>query len=337
MRPISISKVHSVENLLQHGHSAREIGRRFKISPTTVLKYKKKSNILVRKCVGGRRSQISDTKKRHLQRMIVNGQLLTAAQVHRHLRQENYQLSYRSVCRILRSMGFVAQIKKKKPFLTKRHRAQRYLWAIKHRNWTFTDWSKVIFSDETKINVWGSDGVKYFWKRPGDPLQPHHLDLTVKFGKGSLMMWGCMSVHGVGFGCHIEDIMDSKIYCDILDEPLTDSISYWNLWKKNFIFQQDNDPKHTSKLAQKWFSKRNMTVMKWPSQSPDLNPIEHLWHHLKLKLSLYEKQAAGVDELWERVDQEWNSFTAEECKRYVESMPARVQAVLKAKGGHTRY
>ncbi|KAG0974168.1 hypothetical protein G6F29_012385 [Rhizopus arrhizus] len=64
----------------------------------------------------------------------------------------------------------------------------------------------------------------------------------------------------------------------------------------------------------------------WPAQSPDLNPIEHLWHHLKLKLSLYDKKAKGVHELWERVEKEWNSFDKEACRRYIDTMPARIKA-----------
>ncbi|KAG0972092.1 hypothetical protein G6F29_013705 [Rhizopus arrhizus] len=75
----------------------------------------------------------------------------------------------------------------------------------------------------------------------------------------------------------------------------------------------------------------------WPAQSPDLYPIEHLWHHLKLKLSLYDKKAKGVHELWERVEKEWNSFDKEVCRRYIDTMPARIKAVIDANGGSTKY
>jgi transposase len=337
MRTISLATIHSIQNLLQHGHSLRQIAKSLHLSLSTISKYQKIHCPFVQKAKRGRIPKITKYKKRLIKRQILDGQLQTAAQVHRYLVQEGYQLSYSSVCKTLKSMGFEARIKKKKPFLTKRHRFLRYQWAKRYQHWTVADWSKVIFSDETKINVWGSDGVKYYWTRPGDPLKPHHLDLTVKFGKGSLMMWGCMSINGVGYACSIEGTMDASLYCDILQGTFQESLGWWNMGYEDIIFQQDNDPKHTSKMAKKWFSDQGLQVLEWPAQSPDLNPIEHLWHHLKLKLSKYEQQAAGVGELWDRVDTEWNSFTAEECKRYIESMAARVQAVLKAKGGHTRY
>jgi transposase len=301
------------------------------------LKYQKIHDPSIKKAVGGRIPKVTDSKKRLIKRLILDGQLHTAAEVHRYLVQEDYQLSYSSACKLLKSMGFQAKIKKKKPFLTKRHKNLRLQWAKRYQNWTVADWSKVIFTDETKINVWGSDGVKYYWIRPGDPLQPHHLDLTVKFGNGSVMMWGCMSIHGVGYGSCIEGTMNASVYCNILNTTFNESLDWWNLGYEDIIFQQDNDPKHTSKKAKKWFSDRDIEVLEWPSQSPDLNPIEHLWHHLKLKLSRYETKASGVGELWERIDKEWNSLTTEECVRYIESMPARVQAVLEAKGGQTRY
>ena len=66
----------------------------------------------------------------------------------------------------------------------------------------------MIFSDETKINRFGSDGISWVWKQQGGPLQDHHVAGTVKFGGGSLMMWGCMTCDGVGYACEIDGRMD---------------------------------------------------------------------------------------------------------------------------------
>ena len=80
-----------------------------------------------------------------------------------------------------------------------------------------------------------------------------------------------------------------------------------------------------------------MQVMTWPAQSPDLNPIEHLWIHLKRKLGEYEEPPRGINELWERIQVVWDGIPAEECQKLIESMPRKIEAVLRAKGGYTKY
>ncbi|EIE91413.1 hypothetical protein RO3G_16124 [Rhizopus delemar RA 99-880] len=193
----------------------------------------------------------------------------------------------------------------------------RLEWAKKHQDWTVEEWRKVVFSDETKINVWGSDGCKYYWKRPNDPLQPHHPELTVKHGAGKLMMWGCITSEGPGYACQIYDgNMNANVYRHILDTTLRDTMQYYNFNWSNIYFQHDNDPKHKAKSTMDWLDNHQVRyISDWSPQSPDLNPIEHVWHQLKLKLSCYERRAKNTDELWERVEKVWNGFDKELCQR----------------------
>ena len=78
-------------------------------------------------------------------------------------------------------------------------------------------------------------------------------------------------------------------------------------------------------------------MLVWPSQSADINPIEHLWVHLKRALQKYPTSPKGVHELWDRVEVEWNEITTETCQNFIESMPRRIKAVIRANGGHTKY
>ena len=106
-----------------------------------------------------------------------------------------------TVRRALKEAGLKAATKKKKPQLLPRHIYQRLDFARKYQHWTIEDWKCVVWSDETKINCLGSDRQECMWKRPGGVMTEQHVKGTVKFGGGSLMMWGCMTAQGVGYAC----------------------------------------------------------------------------------------------------------------------------------------
>jgi len=192
------------------------------------------------------------------------------------------------------------------------------------------DWKRVLWTDETKINRIGSDGKVYVWKKQGEPLSDQTTTPTVKHGGGNnLMVWGSMGWNGVGKLVEVQGVMDAEQYCEILEEGVEESFESLEMAEDERYFQQDNDPKHTSKKAERWFSDHNIIPLKWPAQSPDLNPIEHLWQQLKAKLQQYDTPPTGVHELWERVAKEWTEIPPETCQKLIESMPRRIQAVLK--------
>ncbi|EIE77247.1 hypothetical protein RO3G_07683 [Rhizopus delemar RA 99-880] len=338
-KSLSADIKNDIKSAILAGKGSMEIANRFRVTYATVNNYANKFFPNRQRRLGGRPMVVSAQTKRFIKLQVLQGQLKTAREVHGKLMELGYYISYKTAINVLKSMNFFAAIKVKKPLLTAKHMNRRLAWAKKHQNWTTDDWRRVVLSDETKVNIWGSDGCKYYWSRPGDPLKPHYIDVTVKHGGGSLMMWGCMTYEGPGYACQIYDeTMNSDLYQHILDTTLRETMEYYNMDWSTAYFQHDGDPKHRSKSTVQWLQANGVNYIDdWPAQSPDLNPIEHLWHHLKLKLSLYDKKAKGVHELWERVEKDWNSFDKEVCRRYIDTMPAHIKAVIDTKGGSTRY
>ena len=107
-----------------------------------------------------------------------------------------------------------------------------------------------------------------------------------------------------------------------------------------WTLQQDNDPKHRSKKNQKYINriseKEGFKIMEWPSQSPDLNPIENLWRYIKVRLRGKPK-SKSKDALLENINNIWDNIPQSMFDTVIDSMPHRVKAVLEAKGGHTKY
>ncbi len=113
-------------------------------------------------------------------------------------------------------------------------------------------WNNVLWSDETKINLFGSDGVKHLWRQPGEEYKDKCVLPTVKHGGGSVMFWGCMSAASTGKLQFIEGTMNANVYCDILKQSMIPSLR--RLGRRE-VFQHDNDPKHTSKMT--WWASSN--------------------------------------------------------------------------------
>ena len=232
----------------------------------------------------------------------------------------------------LHQSGLYGRVARRKPLLSKRHMTACLEFAKRHLKDSQTMRNKILWSDETKIELFGLNAKRHVWRKPGTT---HHLANTiptVKHGGGSIMLWGCFSAAGTGRLVRIEGRMNAAMYRDILDDNLLQSALDLGLGRR-FIFQQDNDPKHTAKITKEWLRDNSVNVLEWPSQSPDLNPIEHLWRDLKM--AVHRRSPSNLMELERFCKEEWEKLPKNSYAKLVASYSKRLEAVIAAKGAST--
>lgn len=338
-RRFSLEKRLKIIKMVKMGLSYRKIAEKMKCCHRTVsrlhVKYKKTNSVATVKGQG-RKKVTSEREDRLISRLIVSGECDNATQVRRNLSRNNgVNISSRTIRRRLRKVGLRARVKCKKPRLSTAHTKHRLEWAKERVNWGENEWKKVLWSDEKKFKLFGSDGKEWCYKRNNEPLSLRTTRGTVKWGGGGIMVWGCFSRAGVGKLHKIDSIMDSNMYQRILRYKMKSSAR--SLFGNSpFLFQQDNDPKHTSSSTVKFLERTGVDVMSWPSQSPDLNPIEHLWFIVDRKVRENHKPM-NMNELWENIQEEWSKIPLTTCQKLVDSMPKRCQEVIRAKGHSTKY
>ncbi len=230
--------------------------------------------------------------------------------------------------------GLHGRVPRLKPLLSKKNIKAHLSFARKHLDYPQDFWENTLWTDETKVELFGRYVSHYIWRKSNTAFQKKNIIPTVKYGGGSVMVWGCFAASGPGRLAVINGTMNSAVYQKILKDNVRPSVRDLKL-KRTCVLQQDNDPKHTSKSTSEWLKKNKMKTSEWPSQSPDLSSIEMLWHDLKK--AVHARKPSNVAELQQFCQDEWAKIPPQHCNRLIASYRKRLIAVVAAKGGPTNY
>ncbi|KAG2461535.1 TCB1 transposase, partial [Polypterus senegalus] len=282
-------------------------------------------------------SKLSDRGRRALVREVTKNLMVTLSELQRSSVETGEPSRRTTISAAIHQSGLYGRVARWKPLLSKMYMAARLEFAKRHLKDSQTMRNKILWSDETKIELFGVNARRHVWRKPGTAHHQANTIPTVKHGGGSIMLWGCFSAAGTGRLVRIKGKITAAMYRDILDENLLQSTLDPRLVRR-FIFQQDNDPKHTAKISKEWLQDNSVNVLEWPSQSPDLNLIEHLWRDLKM--SVHRLYPSNLMELERCCKEEWAKLAKDRCAKLVASYSkdwTYRKAVIAAKGASTKY
>ncbi|KAF7684880.1 Transposable element Tcb1 transposase, partial [Cucumispora dikerogammari] len=294
-----------------------------------VAKWKKTSTI-VRKSGSGRRRSLGPADIELIDREITNNPRLSTSKLAGLLsKHKGKSVCRETIRRYLHKMKLISATAAVKPLLKPVHIKKRLEKCEEWSRWPMNKWKRVVFSDESKFNLFNGDGKIKVWRKAGERYEMKNCVPSVKHGGGGVMVWGCIGYNGVGKLTVVDGTIDSIKYTRILSSCLDESIEQLEILGDP-IFQQDNAPCHTSKYTMKFFESNSIKVMEWPAQSPDLNPIENLWSYIDKELQ--KVVIKNKNQLIEKLNEIWINVPKTFIRKLYLSIPKRIEMVIRNKG-----
>lgn len=339
MSDLPATEVARAVTMIEEGHTYRSVSETLGVSVSVIhrnVKRYRQTGSYVRRRGQGRNRATSAVDERFIRVQTLRNRRQTAVQT-RNLLEEvrNVRVSERTVRRRLNEVGLKSYVPAKAPKLEVSHRVARLAFARYHQDWS-DEWGRVLFSDESRFCVNFIDGRERLWRYRGERFHKANFTETVSYGGGSVMVWGGITltartalviIDGGSLTAHryITEILEPHVM------PFAPFIG------PDFVFMHDNARPHTARVVRDYLNEIGITQMDWPARSPDMNPIEHVWDVIGRKVRERTPPPRNVEELKLALTEEWVNLPQEMIESVIRSMGRRIQALIRARGGNTRY
>lgn len=287
----------------------------------------------------GRHRLLDARSERRLAKIVRTNRKASVRQIAANLNEgTSVKASERTVRRTLHRMGYGSRRPIRKPLLSAFNRRRRLQFAKEHKDWTVDDWKKVMWSDESRFQLHHADGRVRIWRKQHESMDPTCIATTLQAGGGNVMVWGMFSWYGMGPLIRVDKRLNAQGYLSIIADQVH-PIMLMMYPATDGVFQHDNAPSHRAGIVDRWFEEHDsdFSVLSWPAQSPDLNPIENLWDEVERGIRKLNPLPSNLKELEDAVQRIWSQVPHTTYQHLIESMPRRMCAVIKAKGGPTLY
>lgn len=254
-------------------------------------------------------------------------------QQQRRRRQQQRHITAQTIRNRLREAGVRARRPVRVPMLTARHRRARFEYAQQHLHWGMRQWNHVLFTDESRFCLYGDDRRLRVYRRQGERFLRNCVRPVVAFNGGSVMVWAGISRYSRTPLIIVRENLNARRYIDQILRPIVLPL---RLRSRRFILMQDNARPHTAIVTRRFFERHDITVLRHPAVSPDLNPIEHVWDIMGRRLRREYPNLPNLASLEQALVRIWRTIPQAAIRRCI-NMTDRLNAVIRGRGGHTRF
>lgn len=332
------SEMDEAVGMLRSERSQADVARHFNVSRSVICR------LWQRQCMTGspyvqrpgRERVTTSAQDRFIQLQVRREPTLTARQLQSRLwTNENIYVSDQTIRNRLHENNLHARRPLRCPPIRHGNRVLRNDWCQNHRNWTEEEWSKVLFTDESRFGFHPDTRRTRIWRQPGNAERLKVVQEVHRYSGGTVMVWAGIMTGKRTDLVFPEGNLSAASYINEILEPVV--LPFSSQIGSEFIFMHDNARPHTARITTDWFEAQEIHMLPWPAQSPDLNPIEHAWDQLQRSILPHLASITTRVQLCSLLQDHWRQIPQDSLDTLISSMPRRCQSVLNARGGNTIY
>ena len=277
-----------------------------------------------------RSQRLSEEHYRFIDELMAEKTDLTSRQLYSAFKDAypTVEASISTIKRARRYLGWTAKRTRYCQLISEVNKEKRVEWCLDRVIAGDLDLNDVIWTDECSVQL--ESHRKTMYHKQGEPSR---MVSRPKYPP-KVHVWAGISARGATSVVIFTGVLTATRYNDILEAALIPLIE--EHYPEQHRFQQDNDPKHTSRWAQNYFEEKNINWWCTPPSSPDLNPIENVWGSMKNYLRTHAKPK-NTEELRAAIKEFWKTLTPSVCKCYIGHLRRVIPKVIEVDGAPSGY